>query len=165
MDFHEGDPVMHWTYGLGQVVRLEERDLSGANLLYYAVQIKDMTVWVPADAKLESRLRPPTKQAEFKKLVGILSGPGKPLPEDRQERKAYLSETLKDGRAESLCLIIRDLSASQKIKSLNDNDQMLLKQVKSALLGEWGFALSITPAQAELELHRLLTPESVVIEE
>jgi len=164
MDFHAGDPVMHWTYGFGQVVRLEERDLSGSNILYYAVQIKDMTVWVPADAKLESRLRPPTSQPEFKKLVTILSSKGKPLPEDRQERKAYLSETLKDGRAESLCIIIRDLSASQKIKSLNDNDQMLLKQVKNALLGEWGFALSITPAQAELELHRLLTPESATTE-
>ncbi len=124
-----------------------------------------MTVWVPADGKLDSRLRPPTSQPGFKKLVAILSSKGKPLPEDRQERKAYLSETLKDGRAESLCMIIRDLSASQKIKSLNDNDQMLLKQVKNALLGEWGFALSITPAQAELELHRLLTPESVAVEE
>ncbi len=165
MDIHAGDPVMHWTYGFGQVVRLEERDLSGSNILYYAVQIKDMTVWVPADAKLESRLRPPTPQSGFKKLVGILSAPGKPLPEDRQERRALLFELLKDGRAESLCKIIRDLSASQKIKSLNDNDQTLLKQVKNALLGEWGFALSITPAQAELELHRLLTSESVAMEE
>ncbi len=165
MDFHAGDPVMHWTYGFGQVVRLEERDLSGSNILYYAVQIKDMTVWVPADSKLESRLRPPTPQAGFKKLVGILSAPGKPLPEDRQERRTQLLDKLKDGRAESLCQIIRDLSASQKIKSLNDNDQMLLKQVKNALLGEWGFALSITPAQAELELHRLLTPEPAAIKE
>jgi RNA polymerase-interacting CarD/CdnL/TRCF family regulator len=163
MDFHAGDPVMHWTYGFGQVVRLEERDLSGSNILYYAVQIKDMTVWVPADSKLESRLRPPTPQSGFKKLVGILSAPGKPLPEDRQERRTQLMDMLKDGRAESLCQIIRDLSASQKIKSLNDNDQMLLKQVKNALLGEWGFALSITPAQAELELHRLLTPEPAAI--
>ena len=164
MDFHPGDPVMHWTYGFGQVVRLEERDLSGSNILYYAVQIKDMTVWVPADGKLESRLRPPTPQSGFKKLVGILSSPGKPLPEDRQERRTKLLEMLKDGRAESLCQIIRDLSASQKIKSLNDNDQMLLKQVKNSLLGEWGFALSITPAQAELELHRLLVPEPLKIE-
>jgi len=26
------------------------------------------------------------------------------------------------------------------------------------LLGEWGFVLSVTPAQAELEMHRLLMP-------
>ena len=164
MDFHEGDPVMHWTYGLGQVVRLEETDLSGTNIPYYAVQIGDMTVWVPADGKLESRLRPPTTEPGFKKLLGILSGPGMPLPEDRQERRSQLLELLKDGRAESLCQIIRDLSASQKIKSLNDHEQTLLKQSRASLLGEWGFVQSITPAQAELELQRTLSSGMLEIE-
>ena len=23
MNFHEGDPVMHWNYGLGQIIRLD----------------------------------------------------------------------------------------------------------------------------------------------
>lgn len=164
MEFHEGDPVMHWTYGLGQVVRLEERDLSGSNILYYAVQIGDMTIWVPADGKLESRLRPPTTESGFKKLLGILSGPGRPLPEDRTERRSQLLELLKDGRAESLCQIIRDLSASQKIKPLNDNERTLLKQSRTALLGEWGFVQSITPAQAELELQRTLSSRMLEIE-
>ena len=86
MNFHEGDPVMHWTYGFGKVIRLEERALSGKNALYYAVQIGDLTVWVPADGELENRLRPPTPEAGFKKLLAILSSPGEPLPDDRQDR-------------------------------------------------------------------------------
>ncbi len=87
MDFHEGDTVMHWTYGLGKVIRLEERVLSGKTEIYYAVQIGDMTVWVPADDKLENRLRPPTSKSEFKKLMNILSKPGEPLPDDRHEQR------------------------------------------------------------------------------
>ncbi|MBE0672593.1 MAG: hypothetical protein IH588_18610 [Anaerolineales bacterium] len=163
MDFHVGDPVIHWTYGFGKVVQLEQRDLFNADLLYYAVQIREMTVWVPADSKLENRLRSPTSQSGFKKLLDILSSPGVPLPEDRQERKAYLFGLLQGGRAEALCQIIRDLSASQKVKSLNDSDQMLLKQVRNTLLGEWEFALSIPAAQAELELHRLLMLEPIAL--
>ena len=58
MNFHEGDTVMHWTYGLGQIIRLEERDLSGLKTPYYAVQIRDMTVWVPSGAvRIAARLR------------------------------------------------------------------------------------------------------------
>jgi len=158
MNFHEGDPVMHWTYGFGKVIRLEERALSGQNALYYAVQIGDLTVWVPADDMLETRLRPPTSKAGFKELRAILSEPGEPLPDDRQDRKTWLLELLKDGRAESLCRVIRDLSAYRQVRSLNENDQALMRRAQNALLGEWGFALSVTPAQAELELHRLLTP-------
>jgi RNA polymerase-interacting CarD/CdnL/TRCF family regulator len=158
MNFREGDPVMHWTYGFGKVIRLEERALSGQNALYYAVQIGDLTIWVPADGKLGSRLRRPTPVAGFKKLLAILSSPGEPLPDDRQDRKTQLLELLKDGRAESLCRVIRDLSAYRQVRPLNENDQALMRRAQSALLGEWGFALSVTPAQAELELHRLLTP-------
>lgn len=164
MNFHEGDAVMHWTYGLGQIVRLEERDLSGSKTLYYAVQIRDLTVWVPADNKLGSRLRSPTSKSGFKQLLAILSSPGESLPEDRQERRTRLLELLRDGRTESLCRIISGLSAYRKIKPLNDSDQSIMKQSQSALLGEWGFVLSVTPAQAELELHRLLASEPLKIE-
>jgi RNA polymerase-interacting CarD/CdnL/TRCF family regulator len=160
MGFHVGDPVMHWTYGLGQITQLEERAVSGKNTLYFAVQIRDMTVWVPADDKLENRLRPPTQAPRFKRLLGILTGPSEPLPIDRQERKLYMLELLKDGRAESICRVIRDLTSFRKAKPLNDNDQAVLKRLQSALLSEWGFALSITPAEAELEMRRLLAPAS-----
>ena len=156
MNFQEGDPVMHWTYGFGQIIHLEERDISGSKTLYYAVQVRDLTVWVPADSKLESRLRAPTPQSRFKKLIAILSSPGDRLPDDRLERKARLMELLKDGRTESLCLTIRDISAYQKTHSLNDSDQIILKQSRNTLLGEWEFVLSIPFAQAEIDMYRLL---------
>lgn len=156
MGYKIGDPVMHWTYGFGQVVGLEERALSGQATLYYAVKLHDLTVWVPADDNLDSRLRPPTTAAGFEKLFAILSGSEEPLSDDRHERKLHLVEQLKDGRAESLCRVIRDLFAFQKRKSLNENDQHLMKRVQSVLLGEWEFSLSIPPTQAASDLHRLL---------
>jgi RNA polymerase-interacting CarD/CdnL/TRCF family regulator len=160
MNFHKGDTVMHWTYGIGQIVNLEERAIEGSKNIYYVVQVRDMTVWVPADNKVKSRLRSPTPKSRFQKLFMILSSPSEALPEDRLERKARLLELLEDGSPESLCRVIRDLSAYQKqqVRPLNDNDQMTLKQSRNTLLGEWGFVLSITHAQAEHELHRLLTP-------
>ena len=160
MSFHKGDMVMHWTHGIGQIVNLEERALAGSKSIYYVVEIGDMTVWVPADSNVVNRLRPPTPKPQFEQLLAILSMPSEPLPEDRVERKTHLLALLQDGRPESLCKVIRVLSAYHKLlgKPMNDNDQMILKQSRKSLLGEWGFVLSLTPAQAEHELHRLLTP-------
>jgi RNA polymerase-interacting CarD/CdnL/TRCF family regulator len=167
VNFHSGDTVMHWTYGIGQIVNLEERALAGSKTIYYVVQVRDMTVWVPADSKVRSRLRSPTPKPRFQHLLAVLSSPSEPLPEDRLERKTRLLELLQDGRPESLCQVIRDLSAYQKQlgKPMNDNDQMILKQSRNTLLGEWEFVLSITHAQAEYELHRLLTSMPLEIEE
>lgn len=158
MKIHEGDSVMHWTHGLGKVVQLEERVLSGQAMMYYAIQIGDMMVWVPADEMLETRLRLPTRTAEFKKLVDTLSEPGEPLPDERRERKTLLTEWLKDGRTESLFRVIRSLVTYRQDHSLNLDEQTLLKRSKTTLVGEWSYAMSITLAQAEHELYRLIAP-------
>ena len=156
MAFHVGDPVMHWTYGFGYIVGKEERVLSDRKTLYYAVTVRDLTVWVPADDQLETRLRHPTSPDDFKNLFDILTGTSEPLPSDRQERKVWLVDRLKDGQAESLCRVIRDLSAYQQAHSLNYNDQNLMKRSREALLCEWGFALSVPAVEAESELRRML---------
>lgn len=156
MKFKKGQAVMHWTYGLGKIVRLEHRSLMGQKTLYYAVAVGDMTVWVPADDQLENRLRKPSSKAQLRKLRTLLSRPGAQLPQDRHERKMLLLEQLKDGRAESLCRVIRSLIAFGKAHGLNDSDEALLKRAQNALLGEWGYALSMTPQQAEQQLRRLV---------
>lgn len=161
MGFHEGDLVMHCTYGLGKVINVEERAIHGPVMLYYAVQIGDMTVWVPADDHLGTRLRPPTHGTEFQRLLDILAGPGEKLPDDRHERKELLEMWLKDGRAESLCRVIRSLTNFRQVHPLNDNDQIFLRRTQHALIGEWGYSLSIPVAQAEHDMHHLLASNSV----
>ena len=154
--FRKGDAVMHWTYGLGTVVRLENRELMGKKTLYYAVQVGDMTVWVPNDEQLPIRLRRPSSKGQLRKLRTMLTKPGVNLPQDRHERKTLLQELLKDGRAESLCKVIRSLVVYAKGHPLNDNDQALLKRAQTALLAEWGHALSVPPEQAETQLHKFI---------
>jgi RNA polymerase-interacting CarD/CdnL/TRCF family regulator len=165
MNFHEGDPVMHWTYGFGQIVGLEERTISGSKTLYYAVRARGLTVWVPADNKLESRLRSPSSVVKFKQMLNLLSAPGELLPEDHHERKLLLLELLKDRSTESLCRTICALSTYQKKRSLDDSDGVLFKQSQNTLLGEWEFVMSIPRAQAEIELHRLLATVPLEIKE
>ena len=159
MSFREGDSVMHWTFGLGKVVRLEERNMSSGAILYYAIQINDMTIWVPEDEMLASRLRPPASASEFKKLLGILSKPGLPLPDDRHLRKIALTEMLKGGSAEAVCRAIRSLVAYRKVRSLNENDQALLKRLEKTLIGEWSVSMSVTPLQAETDMRQLLSQD------
>jgi RNA polymerase-interacting CarD/CdnL/TRCF family regulator len=161
MNFQKGDMVMHWTYGIGQIVNLEERAISGSKLLYYAVHVQDMTVWVPADGKVADRLRTPTSKLRFKQLISILSGSSEPLPEDRLERRTHLHERMKDGSVASLCQVIRDLSAYKKEFKMNENDTIVLKQSLNTLLGEWEFVLAVPHAQANLDLHRLLASGSL----
>ncbi len=161
MDFQVGDTVMHWSYGLGQIIAKEERRVNEQNKLYYVVKIQELSVWVPVDAMLAGRLRRPTSASAFQRLFAILSGPSQSLPDDRRERRSSLHARMAGGDAESICHVIRDLSALRKAKALNDDDNATLKRARSLLLGEWGYSLKIPPGQAEDGLGQLLEQPSV----
>lgn len=157
MDFQIGDQVVHCTHGLGQVVAIEERVINNQSALCYEVRIADLSIWVPADQNLKSRLRFPINEAGFRKLFSILSGTAEKLPDDRRQRALHLQEMLKDGKTESLCRVIRDLAAYRHMRSWNEYDSEFLKRVEKRLISEWSFSLSIPPPEAEAELQRLLS--------
>jgi RNA polymerase-interacting CarD/CdnL/TRCF family regulator len=156
MAFHVGDQVIHWVYGLGEIIQLDEKKLFGHNDKYYVVQIDDITLWVPINESGERCLRFLTPARDFQKLFKILASPGEPLSPDRFERKTQLTERLKDGTLESICRVVRDLAFHKRTKKINESDKSILTRTRSFLLTEWSIVLSVPFHQAESELRNLL---------
>lgn len=156
MDFQVGDVVVHWAYGPGEIVELDEKVLAGIRELYCVVQIRDMMVWVPVKEGSKSSLRLPTPAAEFEKLFEILKSPGELLSTDRLERKNQLLQNMRAGNLEGICLVIRDLNLVNQKKKLNDNDAALMERARNLLLSEWVISLGVSLQEAERELDALL---------
>ena len=156
MSFQVGDQVIHWVYGLGKIIQLDEKVLSGHTGKYYVVQMRDLTLWVPLNETGGHCLRFPTPARDFQKLFRILASPGEPLSPDRFMRKTQLTELLKDRTLESICRVIRDLVYYKRTKKVNENDNSILAHARNFLLNEWSVALSVTVQQAEGELRNLL---------
>jgi RNA polymerase-interacting CarD/CdnL/TRCF family regulator len=161
VSFQVGDQVIHWVYGLGEIIQLDEKVLSGRSAMYYVVQIRDLTIWVPQNETGENCLRFPTPAKDFQKLFRLLSSPGESLSADRYTRKMQLTELLKDGTLESICRVIRDLVYYKRSNKINENDNSILERARNFLLSEWSVALSIPIQQAEHELRGLLETSMV----
>ena len=156
MNFHVGDQVIHWAYGPGVIIQLDEKELFGLSNKYYVVKLRDLTIWVPIAQTSECCLRFPTPAREFPKLFRILASPGEPLSADRFERKTLLTGRFKDRTLESICLVVRDLTLRKRQKKMNDDDSSLLDRARNFLLNEWSIVFSVPVQQAELELKELL---------
>jgi len=156
MDYHVGDKVIHRSYGLGEIVQIDEKFIHDRQMLCYVVRTRDLTIWVPADEPDKSSIRRPTPGNDFEKLFAILRSPGNPLPIDRFERKTNLIERMKDGKLASICSVIRDLAFYRREKKLNEYDNSTLERARSFLLTEWTYSLSISQVQANDELMQLL---------
>lgn len=167
MDFQVGDAVVHPVYGLGQVIELDEKKISGKVRRCYVVQAScaegslsnNLTIWVPADGSGPYTLRQPTPPREFKHLFAILSSPGEPLSADRMERKMHLQGLMREGTLAAICRVIRDLSQFSQTHRLNDQDATILGRAKDYLIKEWRLSLCTPRAEAEQELARLLAAQ------
>jgi RNA polymerase-interacting CarD/CdnL/TRCF family regulator len=157
MEFQVGDKVVHWTYGPGEIIQLDQKVIAGSQKDCYVVQIEEMTVWVPNNHVGPTSLRAPTPPQEFEDLFAILTSTAEPLATDRFERKVQLTEQMKSGSLESICRVIRDLSSFKHEKKMNDHDTLILERASKFLLREWVVSLAVPIQQAEEELRTLLT--------
>jgi CarD family transcriptional regulator len=156
MAFQVGDKVVHRSFGRGEVVQLDEKELAGKSQQYYVVEFNQLTLWVPVNGADQGSLRLPVERLEFKKLLGILCSPGEELAEDRFQRQVQLSERMKEGNTEELCRIVRDISGRGVDHKLNENDLSVLRHAQNLLLEEWQFSLGISLEESRVELERLL---------
>ena len=156
LDFQVGDQVIHWVHGLGEIIKVDEKELSGETRMYYEVQIENLILFIPVDDKDSKYLRYPTPKKEFKKLFLILSSPGEPLPVDRYDRQLFLADKLEDRSLKSICLVVRDLTMHKRVDKMNESDNSTLKRARNSLLNEWSGVLSVPIQQAEMELDELL---------
>jgi len=156
MDFQIGDQVVHRTYGPGEIIELDEKEISGEKALYYVVKIRDLLLWVPTEKMDNPSLREQTPVSEYKKLFAILRSPGEPLSENRLERKTQLTEAMHEGSLASLCRVIRDLAYHKQTQNLAESDNAILERAKDFLLSEWSLSQGIAYNEAKQELSRLL---------
>jgi CarD family transcriptional regulator len=156
MSFQVGDQVIHWVHGLGEIIQLDEKVLSGNTGQYYVVQIRDLKLWVPISESGERGLRTLTPADDFQKLFEILASPGESLTTNVLERKTQLSDRLKDGSLESICRVVRDLVYYKQTNKFNENDKSILERASNSLLNEWSIVLSVSVHQADHQLQELL---------
>jgi len=156
MGFNIGDKVIHWTYGLGEIVGVEVKPINDQPTNCYVFQTSDMTIWIPIDELQQHSLRRPTEPDEFVRLYDILTSPGEALQEDRVMRKNQLMTQLKDGQLASICRVVRDLTHYKRNGKLNDQERYILERAEKSLLTEWTYSLGLPMNQAQKTMTSLL---------
>jgi RNA polymerase-interacting CarD/CdnL/TRCF family regulator len=156
MGFEIGDIVIHCTYGLGQIVDIEEKSIHGLLTNCYVFRTADLTIWIPITHPLQHSLRVPTPPEEFIKLSAILTDPSEKLLENRLQRKDQLMSQMKDGELASICRVVRDLMYLKRSTRLSYQEKSILERAINSLLTEWTYSLGISLSNAEQAMTNML---------
>jgi RNA polymerase-interacting CarD/CdnL/TRCF family regulator len=155
--FAIGDRVVHPQYGVGQIVKLEDREFErGDARRYYEIQIPGgSTVWVPVDLS-NSGLRRLAYKSELAHCREVLKAHPSPLTEDGRVRQSVLVARLKQGTIVAQCEVVRDVSAFVAHKPAYGTITAFLEAMLRVLCQEWALVEGITISEAMSEISSLL---------
>jgi RNA polymerase-interacting CarD/CdnL/TRCF family regulator len=158
MQFQVGTIVVHPNYGLGKVVGIEMIEYMGAKARpYYNVMLENGNIWLPAEPSDDVSIRPVTDKEDLDMYREVLCSEPNPLLEDRHKRNFENKARLKNPTFQTLCEILRDLTAFGWDKKLNDYDTAVLRRAMAALVQEWSVSAGISVDDAQNEIKLLLT--------
>lgn len=155
--FEVGEEVVHPQYGVGRIVKLEDREFErGSTRRYYEILIPGgSTIWVPVDL-LNSGLRRLASRNDLVECREILKAQPAPLTMDGRVRQSELVTQLKQGTIAAQCEVVRDLSAFVAHKPAYGTIPVFLEAVRGVLNQEWALVEGISLMEAATEIGALL---------
>lgn len=155
--FQIGENVVHPKYGVGRIVKLDDREFDhGASRRYYEIHVPGgSTIWVPVDLST-SGLRKLASKGELARCREILKALPLPLTEDGRVRQADLAVRLQKGTILAQCEVVRDVSAFVAHKSSYGTISAFLEALLNVLCQEWAMVEGVTIHEARSEVSSLL---------
>jgi CarD family transcriptional regulator len=157
MQFKVGDFVVHPVYGMGDIVKIEEKRFSeiGARL-YYEIALPRSTIWIPVEAQATVGLRLVTAKSDLDQYRDLIKSRPILLNSNLPKRHVELASRLKEGSFQTMCEVVRDLTASDWQKPLGVTNKTILRKTQQRLYQEWATAADISIAEATKEIATLL---------
>lgn len=148
-----GDTVVHWVYGSGKIVTIDDKGLPGEPCFYYVIEGSQQTLWVPVDETGRSSLHLPISHSDFRLLINILRSQGEMMSSNPYQRRDQLKERMQKASPKDICLVIRDLTHRSRRGKLSDSDIRALNLARTYLLDEWELSLGTPREEARLEME------------
>jgi len=145
--FEIGEHVVHPQHGLGTVKDIRETSVLGENVKVYVIETKKMELQIPLDKARSLGIRRVVTAERAEAILRILRAPAQEEPFTSSEgwfqRYEQLKARIRDGQAEDLAEIVRDLDKNSKIYELNIKEREILTHAKDLAIQELTLALGL----------------------
>jgi RNA polymerase-interacting CarD/CdnL/TRCF family regulator len=148
-----GDLVVHPAFGIGHIDEMNEKSFSQqAMRLYYKVVRLNESMWIRVGAEEGTGLRLVTAKRDLDYYRDLLKSPPVPLNTNLQQRQLDLISRLTQGSFQSVCEVMRDLTAWGRREPLDRADTTTLQKTRDSLSQEWATAAVVSRTEAIREI-------------
>jgi len=142
--FQVGEKIVYPGHGIGEIVSIESRTISGSSQNFYILKIidSDMKVMVPVDNSHSVDRRKITPRGEIQKIYDILKDRTN-MVEDTQtwnRRHREYTEKINSGSIFEIAEVLRDLYVLKLDKDLSFGEKKMLDTARNLLVKEIALA-------------------------
>lgn len=156
--FKVGDHAVYPGHGVGKVVAVETKEIMGAKLEFYSVQILEsgLKIMVPKTSVQQVGLRPIISEEEAAQVITILKI--KDVKIDNQtwnRRYREYMEKIKTGSVYEIAEVLRDLFLLKVDKELSFGERKMLDTARGLLMKELTLAVKEKELTQEDEVKQI----------
>jgi len=158
--FKEGELAVYPAHGVGQIMGVESREISGENKSFYMLKILDTeaTIMVPIDSAANVGLRKIVKRSMVPKIYAVLKDRNDTILDNQTWNRRYRDYTdkIKSGCVMEIARVMRDLYLLKFDKELSFGERRMLDTAKGLLVKEISIAKNSKAEKIEEELIRIM---------
>lgn len=161
--FSEHNLVVYPTQGVGQIERIDQKNISGINCEFYIVRIRsnNITLMVPVKNAANVGLRPLISNDQAQTILNDLRGDLEKsifTGQNWNRRFKEYSERLKSPDLAIVADVLRELLLIGRGKELSFGERRLLEQAMNLVCGELAEVLNLSTEDLREELLTLYAP-------
>ncbi|MBI5826232.1 MAG: CarD family transcriptional regulator [Deltaproteobacteria bacterium] len=158
--FKIGELAVYPAHGVGTILGIESRDVSGQNKHFYILKILDSeaTIMVPVDTASTVGLRKIVKKSMVIKVYDILKEKKEITLDNQTWNRRYREYTdkIKSGCVLEVASVLRDLYMLKHDKELSFGERRMLDTAKNLLIKELSIAKNLKEEKVEEEIYRIM---------
>lgn len=156
--FKIGDKAVYPAHGVGEVIAIESKEISGHTQTFYVLKIleNDMKVMIPTSNVNSVGLREIIRPHEVEQVYDILKKKEKCVDSTTWNRRyrEYM-EKIKTGSVFEVAKVLRDLYLLKNDKDLSFGERKMLDTARSLLVKEISIARDMGEDEVEAEFKTL----------
>ena len=157
--YKQGDWIVHADYGLGEIKKVVEKEISGEPKRYYRVATANSVFWVPVDQMDDDLIRPVSSAAQIEKAITLFAKDAKEMSSSYKIRQKRIRDARNQNTPQAVVRLLRDLKAHwRKKRTPNIHERRVYQVLKRRLAREWALVTGNQAEKMESEIDYMLNP-------
>jgi RNA polymerase-interacting CarD/CdnL/TRCF family regulator len=148
--------VVHHSYGIGQIKKIEEKPIHEKLVACFRVKTKNGAYWFPSNGTDNPRIRPVASQDMLQHAQKELKKTVRDLDPDRRMWKSRINEVRASDDLIATSQLVRGLTILRTQRKLNQTEEKALSHFTDRLLREWSATMNVDVEDIRPKLNRYL---------